>query len=169
MPITQTRLINLLDEAERLTANHFALIKKMTNLLAKLDTIGDMRLVRDIMLAEIEMHDMTHRCPNMEYERRHFNSVGKRNDRNRIKMEKKRRAMGVPQYDSPEYRANARRYYEERGYERDYDKWNAEGADKRINEPQRISTDKDIFKPTQEEMEKEAQEGTITNSDLEGL
>jgi hypothetical protein len=180
MPITQTRMIAVLDEFERNMAIHRKLIAEIENLAARIE-ISDPQSFRQMLNFIIAEAKQYYQCPNAQFERRHFNSVERRNDRNRVKMEQKRRARGMRKVDSPEYRDNARRLAQLRQSgqilsmeeEQAYYRWNAaqEKANKEYDKAF-ASTNPDDDKPfslTQEEMEQEAREGTVSEDDISGL
>jgi hypothetical protein len=92
MPITQSRLLDLLTEHEHALSLHRDLITRLRHLSSVQDiTLADFR---DLLLAEIEA---TAHIPNTYavVERRHFNANSRRNERMRAKAERKRRSQGI--------------------------------------------------------------------------
>jgi hypothetical protein len=93
MPITQSRMLDLLIEHERVLSLYHDLTARLRH-LAQADGITTLADFRDLLIAEIEA---TAHVPNTYavVERRHFNAQGKRNNYMRLKAERKRRAQGI--------------------------------------------------------------------------
>jgi hypothetical protein len=117
MPITQARLLSLLEEHEHAVSVHASLLSRL-HALCHSQQITSIDILRELVLAEIEA---TMSVPTVyaKIERRHFNSQGKRNDRVRKRAEARRRSLGIPQREASPYRATS----VARDAETDYDRW----------------------------------------------
>jgi hypothetical protein len=118
MPITQARLLSLLEEHEHAIEVHSGLLSHLRELCIS-SQITSLDLLRELVLAEIEA-TMSVSTVYAKIERRHFNSQGKRNDRVRKRAEARRRSLGIPQRQASPYRASASGVHDA---DSDYDKW----------------------------------------------
>lgn len=120
MPITQTRMIDLLEEHEYNVAAFHDLVKRLDTLtLAPI--VNTYEELRALIRAELEV-SRNIRDGHAIAERKHFNTFARRNNKLRERARVIRRANGIPERDSPEYRMNARRFAEEAIADREYDR-----------------------------------------------
>jgi hypothetical protein len=129
MPITQARILSLLEEYEFAQSVHSSLLSRLRELCIS-SQITSLDTLRELVLAEVEA---TASVPTVyaKIERRHFNSQGKRNDRVRKRAEARRRSLGIPQRQASTYHASASAVHDA---ESDYDRWAQANSDNSDND-----------------------------------
>lgn len=117
MPITQTRLLDLLTEDETNFRAYRALAARMEEIVAS--DMPDNALRNAIRMTLLSLGELTS-DKIMYAERRHFNSHARRNARTRERARAIRRANGVPERNSDQYRLNAMAHQMQHEADREY-------------------------------------------------
>jgi hypothetical protein len=161
MPITQSRLLDLLTEHEANVRAYRSLLDYLSALVDNNALSGeDLRdALRMTIGAASRVNDTFARL-----ERRHYDSNARRNDRLREKARQARRAAGVPERDSLAYRAQSMRFRQER---EEMEAYNAAMGGKGITEADITRHDDTARDPAQWSPERLAAEATRGSVNLD--
>lgn len=165
MPITQSRMIDLLEEHEHNVTAFRDLIRRLDTLTLA-PVVNTYEELCGLIRAELEV-SRNIRDGYAIAERRHFNTFARRNNKLRERARVIRRANGIPERDSPEYRMNARRFGTESNADREYDRAmtgrSIEQGERNTVAPSLV--DANGFVPSDEDIARAANGGTIDLAD----